>query len=49
MAKGASQILEEAFKPYTDALASDFDGNFELLLQQDGHSTRDYLRHKMCV
>lgn len=42
-------MLEDAFKPYKEALANDFDGNFDLLLQQDEHSTRDYLRHKMYV
>ena len=44
--KGATQVLEEIFRPFKQALAKDFDANFELLLQYDRFSTREYLSEK---
>jgi hypothetical protein len=40
-------LLEDTYGPYKKALADNFEEGFEKLLEEDGHSTRSYMRTEM--
>jgi hypothetical protein len=46
---GVKELLNQVYKPFTEALEQDFETGFRKLVEVDKYSTREYLRSHLFV